>query len=60
VTAELAKQIVTGWPAGQRITQRAFLTEFRARGGAVSNRDGALLHRSAISPDEPDEDDDQL
>jgi hypothetical protein len=60
VTAELAKQIVAGWPAGQRITQRAFLVEFRARGGTVSNRDASLLHRFAISPAEPDEDDDQL
>lgn len=57
-TGELAKQLVAEWPIGQRVTQRAFLAEFRARGGTVSNRGAGALHRYAISPDEPDEDDD--
>ncbi|MFD0630404.1 hypothetical protein ACFQ9X_00800 [Catenulispora yoronensis] len=53
-SARLARQIVGQWPDDSRVTQRAFLAEFRKH-KPISNKDGAALHRYAVESIEPEE-----
>lgn len=52
-SARLARQIVSQWPDETRITQRAFLAEYRKH-RPISNKEGGALHRYAVGTTESD------
>ena len=56
-SARLARQIVSQWPDDARITQRAFLAEYRKH-RPISNKEGGALHRYAVGATESDADPD--
>jgi len=53
-STRLARQIVGQFPEGAKVTQRAFLAEFRKH-QPISNKDGAALHRYATNAADPDQ-----
>ena len=53
-STRLARKIVRQFPEGAKVTQRAFLAEFR-KYQPISNKDGAALHRYATNATDPDQ-----